>query len=91
MVGGLCTDVPCTDHLDLNYFTEQKIRYNFEFEMVGIVYAYIGEKIYIYPWNLIVRPHYLLWIFNPKRHARISINFNHPFLLGYTLDLYQKF
>jgi hypothetical protein len=52
-VGGLCTDVPCAGHLDLNYFTEQKIRYTFEFEVEGIVYEYIGEKKNIYPWNLL--------------------------------------
>ncbi|MDC0230847.1 SDR family NAD(P)-dependent oxidoreductase [Aureispira] len=51
-VGGLCENVPCKGRLELKYFTEQKIRYTFAFEVDGQEYEYIGEKRNIYPWNL---------------------------------------
>ena len=52
-IGGLCTAAPCTGRLDLNYFSEQKIRYTFDFEVAGTMYQYIGEKRNIYPWNIL--------------------------------------
>lgn len=51
-VGGLCENAPCTGRLELKYFTEQKIRYTFDFEVDGEEYQFIGEKRDIYPWNL---------------------------------------
>lgn len=51
-IGGLCKDVPCTGRLELKYFTEQKIRYTFYFEVEGEAYKFVGEKRNIYPWNL---------------------------------------
>lgn len=51
-IGGLCKDSPCTGRLELKYFTEQKIRYTFYFEVEGEAYKFVGEKRNIYPWNL---------------------------------------
>lgn len=51
-VGGMCTDAPCSGTLTLAYFTEAKIRYDFEFEHDGKIYHFVGEKINIRPWNL---------------------------------------
>lgn len=51
-IGGLCKNAYCTGRLELKYFTEQKIRYIFEFEVDGDEYEFIGEKRNIYPWNL---------------------------------------
>ncbi len=51
-VGGLCEDAPCKGRLELKYFSEQKIRYTFDFEVDGQAYEYLGEKRNIYPWNI---------------------------------------
>jgi short-subunit dehydrogenase len=51
-IDGLCENTPCQGKLELKYFTEQKIRYTFEFEANGEIYEFIGEKRNIYPWNL---------------------------------------
>lgn len=51
-IEGLCEAAPCYGKLELRYFTEQKIRYTFEFEAAGEQYQFIGEKRDIYPWNL---------------------------------------
>jgi NADP-dependent 3-hydroxy acid dehydrogenase YdfG len=51
-VDGLCENAICTGKLELKYFTEQKIRYTFEFESNGQTYVFVGEKRNIYPWNL---------------------------------------
>jgi short-subunit dehydrogenase len=51
-IGGLCEDAPCQGTLALQYFTAQKIRYTFDFEVEGEAYQFIGEKRNIYPWNL---------------------------------------
>ena len=52
-VGGLCEDVPCEGTLELRYFKDGKIKYDFAFEHDGIFYSYIGEKVNIRPWNLL--------------------------------------
>ena len=51
-IEGLCQDAPCTGRLELRYFSEQKIKYCFDFEVKGKTYQYRGEKRNIYPWNL---------------------------------------
>jgi hypothetical protein len=51
-IDGLCENAPCVGKLELKYFTEQKIRYTFDFEAYGEEYQFIGEKRNIYPWNL---------------------------------------
>ncbi len=51
-IDGLCENALCKGKLELKYFTEQKIRYTFEFEANDEVYEFIGEKRNIYPWNL---------------------------------------
>ena len=51
-IDGLCEDEPCIGKLELKYFTEQKIRYTFDFEVDEVEYQFIGEKRNIYPWNL---------------------------------------
>ncbi len=51
-VAGLCEDVPVQGTLTLAYFSEQKIRYEFEFDVAGARYHFIGEKINLRPWNL---------------------------------------
>ena len=47
-----CTSAPCKGTLALLYFTDQKIRYTFEFTVDGETYRYVGEKVHIFPWNL---------------------------------------
>jgi short-subunit dehydrogenase len=51
-IDGLCEDEPCSGKLELKYFSEQKIRYTFEFETEEEAYIFVGEKRNIYPWNL---------------------------------------
>ena len=51
-VGGLCEAAPCKGRLELRYFDEHVLRYRFEFEVDGIRYRYVGEKVNIQPWNL---------------------------------------
>lgn len=52
-VGGMVIDADCEGTLELLYFTEQKIRYTFEFQDdEGKKYRYLGEKRDIRPWNL---------------------------------------
>jgi short-subunit dehydrogenase len=51
-IDGLCEDAACEGKLELKYFTEQKIRYQFEFDVEDETYEFIGEKRNIYPWNL---------------------------------------
>lgn len=51
-VEGLCENIPCKGTLELRYFTDQKIRYTFQFTANGQNYTYVGEKSQIYPWNL---------------------------------------
>lgn len=51
-IDGLCDEAPCTGTLELRYFTEQKIRYTFSFEVEGKTYHFVGEKRNILPWNL---------------------------------------
>ncbi len=50
--GGLCEKAPMTGTLELNYFTEGRIRYTFDFTVKGVAYRYVGEKVNIKPWNL---------------------------------------
>jgi len=51
-IDGLCTNAACTGTLELNYITEQKIRYTFDFGVNGKEYHFVGEKRNIRPWNL---------------------------------------
>lgn len=53
-VGSLCRDVPCHGTLELKYISEQSIRYTFDFAVDGKTYHYVGEKVNIWPWNLLV-------------------------------------
>jgi len=52
-VDGLCYFAPCSGSLALRYFQDQTIRYAFSFEVDGAPYQYVGEKVHIYPWNLV--------------------------------------
>ncbi|MBI5486518.1 MAG: hypothetical protein HY905_04225 [Deltaproteobacteria bacterium] len=51
-IGGLCEAAPCKGRLELRYFDEHVLRYRFEFEVRGVHYRYVGEKVNIQPWNL---------------------------------------
>lgn len=51
-VGGLCTDTPCEGTLFLRYFSDHRIRYEFDFAVKDVEYHYAGEKVNIWPWNL---------------------------------------
>lgn len=51
-VGGLCENMPMQGTLQLRYFQDQKIRYEFDFCANNESYRFIGEKVQIYPWNL---------------------------------------
>lgn len=49
---GLCHEAPCQGTLDLRYFDERAIRYDFEFAVEGKGYRFAGMKVNIRPWNL---------------------------------------
>jgi hypothetical protein len=51
-IGGLAETVPCRGRLELRYFDEHTLRYVFEFEVSGVRYRYVGEKVNIRAWNL---------------------------------------
>ncbi len=51
-IDGMCYNTPCEGTLELNYFSEAKIRYTFDFEVDGKAYRHVGEKVNIKPWNL---------------------------------------
>ncbi len=51
-VGGLCEAAECAGTLELRYFKDRRIRYTFEFEVDGVGYHYVGEKVNIRLWNL---------------------------------------
>jgi hypothetical protein len=53
-IDGLCADSPCKGRLELRYFDQRRIRYVFDFEVGGVAYQYVGEKVNILPWNLAV-------------------------------------
>jgi hypothetical protein len=51
--GGLADKADCIGTLQLLYFTERKIRYEFTFQgEQGKSYQYLGEKRNLWPWNL---------------------------------------
>ncbi|MBF0118270.1 MAG: hypothetical protein HQK79_05495 [Desulfobacterales bacterium] len=52
-IGGLCKNAHCNGTLELLYFKERKIRYTFDFSARGKSYHFIGEKVNIWPWNLL--------------------------------------
>ncbi len=52
-IDGLCTKTPCEGRFDLRYFKDGTLRYDFEFEVDGTGYHYVGEKVCIKPWNLL--------------------------------------
>ncbi len=51
-VDGLCDEASCSGTLELRYFGEHKIRYQFDFNSDGRDYRFVGEKVNIRPWNL---------------------------------------
>lgn len=51
-VGGLCLDEEFSGEMQLRYFENASIRYEFDFEVDGTSYHYRGEKTDIRPWNL---------------------------------------
>ena len=52
--GGLCADAPCRGTLELDYFRRRRIRYDFDFDVAGTTYRYVGEKTNLRLWNLAV-------------------------------------
>src|SRR5512147_650020 len=50
--GGLRDNAPCEGTLELRYFKDGKIRYDFTFEAERKTYHFVGEKVHIRPWNL---------------------------------------
>lgn len=51
-VGGLCLDQEFAGEMQLRYFEDASIRYEFDFEVDDTDYRYVGEKTNIRPWNL---------------------------------------
>ena len=54
LAGGLCGWTPCKGTLALEYLGRRRIRYELDFEVDGTVYRWVGEKVDIRPWNLLV-------------------------------------
>lgn len=52
-VGGLCEEAAMEGTLQLRYFKDKTIRYNFRFAVDGEEYRYMGEKVNILPHNLL--------------------------------------
>jgi hypothetical protein len=53
-IDGLCEQASCVGGLDLRYFRDRTIRYDFTFSTSdGKLYRYVGEKVNIWPWNLL--------------------------------------
>ena len=50
--GGLCAQTPCQGTLELRYFSDHKLRYDFRFVIEGDSYRFVGEKVNVRPWNL---------------------------------------
>jgi len=50
--GGLCMDASCQGTLELRYFTDHRLRYDFSFNVNGRDYLFVGEKVNIQIWNL---------------------------------------
>jgi hypothetical protein len=50
--GGLCLDAPLKGTLELRYFKDASVHYEFEFEAHGRPMRYVGQKRDIRPWNL---------------------------------------
>lgn len=46
--------VPCRGTLSLEYVGRRRIRYEMDFEAGGAVHRFVGEKVNIRPWNLLV-------------------------------------
>jgi len=51
-IDGLCVDTPCSGTLHLRYFNDATLRYTFDFDVSGVPYRYVGEKVHLRPWNL---------------------------------------
>lgn len=54
LAGGLCDWTPCAGSLHLQYWPQRRIRYAFEFDVDGIRYRYLGDKVDLRLWNLAV-------------------------------------
>ena len=52
-IDGLCVDAPCHGTLHMRYFKDATLRYTFEFQVSGVPYRYVGEKVHLRPWNLV--------------------------------------
>ncbi len=50
--GGLCEAAPCKGTLELRYFSDHRLRYDFTFDAGGKAWHYVAEKVNIQPWNL---------------------------------------
>jgi hypothetical protein len=50
--GGLTDGAPCKGTLHLEYIPKRSIRYDFDFDVDGVTYHYVGEKQNILPWNV---------------------------------------
>ncbi|MFH0902743.1 MAG: hypothetical protein V2A73_19100 [Pseudomonadota bacterium] len=49
---GFCEGALCKGELELRYFADRRLRYDFEFSVHDKTYRYVGEKVNIRPWNL---------------------------------------
>jgi len=50
--GGLCDATPCRGTLDLRYFLDQRLVYDFTFVVEETKYRWVGQKVNVRPWNL---------------------------------------
>lgn len=51
-VGGLCDAAPCHGTLDLRYFADRRLVYDFTFRVGDMNYHWVGQKVNLLPWNL---------------------------------------
>lgn len=52
--GGLCDWTPCRGTLHLQYWPDRRIRYDFDFQVDGRTFRYVGDKQNLRWWNLAV-------------------------------------
>ena len=50
---GLCEKVACKGTLELRYFDQHRLIYTLDFDAAGKRYRFVGEKVNIWPWNLL--------------------------------------
>jgi hypothetical protein len=71
LAGALCDWTPCAGTLHLQYWPQRRIRYTFEFEVEGVRYRYLGDKVNLRLWNLAVSHTTCTHVLTEQRTGRL--------------------